>query len=231
VAPAYLIAEQYYCEEQVELELVRGEVATPEMDEGKWIHEVVLAMKPAKLEELVTRIISGERYGCSLPLLAEVEGVPVAGVPDLLVFEGGKPVEVIELKTAEKIPSSPWINNKVQALIYGLLLDLMGFDCSSLKLSVCYVRRGWELLPLLGLALAPKGAWKELEEEYPNDLRVFTFSYNRSEAESMVRWALSYWRGEREPIPTRKPEKCARCAYRDACPYIVSRDLSLTDHF
>jgi len=196
-----LIAEQYYCEEKVELKLVRGDVSTPEMCEGERIHEEVLAMKPARLEELVAGIVSGRRYGCRFPLLAEVEGVPVAGVPDLLVFESGRPVEVIELKTTKRIPSYPWKANKVQALVYGLLLDLMGFDCSGLKLTVCYVRRGWELVPLLRSALVLRDARRRLEEKHPDDLRVFTFSYDRLEAESDVRWALSYWRGEREPIP------------------------------
>jgi len=60
-APAYLIAAQYFCEEQVELALVRGEVAIPEMDEGKQVHEMILTVKPAKLEELIAKIISGWR--------------------------------------------------------------------------------------------------------------------------------------------------------------------------
>ena len=70
MALASLIAEQYYCEEKVELKLVRGDVSTPEMSEGERIHEEVLAMKPARLEELVAGIVSGRRYGCRFPLLA-----------------------------------------------------------------------------------------------------------------------------------------------------------------
>jgi hypothetical protein len=58
---------------------------------------------------------------------------------------------VVELKTVEVIPSSPWRDHAVQVQVYGLLLDLVGFDCSSLKLSVWYARRGWKLLPLLCL--------------------------------------------------------------------------------
>jgi hypothetical protein len=173
-------------------------------------HEETIAMKPAKLEELVARINSGASFGCLFPLLAELEGVPVAGVPDILVFEGGRPAEVVELKTVERIPFSPWRDHLVQAQVYGLLLDCMGFDCSTLKLSILYVRRGWELLPLLSLAHKFENLREQLEEKYPNDLRTFTFGYSRAGAEGVVHWALSYWRGERDPVPTRNPSKCAK---------------------
>lgn len=223
VAPASAIAAQYYCEVQVELTLARGEVVTPEKDEGKRIHEEIIAMKPAKLDELVERINSGARFGCRFPLLAELEGVPVAGVPDILVFEGGRPAEVVELKTVERIPFSPWRDHLVQAQVYGLLLDCMGFDCSTLKLSILYVRRGWELPPLLSLAHKFENLREQLEEKYPNDLRTFTFGYSRADAEEAVRWALSYWRDERDPVPTRNPSKCAKCVYRGECLYASSR--------
>ena len=35
MAPAYLIAAQYYCEARVELELAAGEAITPERGEGR----------------------------------------------------------------------------------------------------------------------------------------------------------------------------------------------------
>lgn len=227
VAPVSYIAAQYYCEAQVDLAIARGEVVTPEKDEGRRIHEMVLAMKPVELEELVERISSGRRCACRFPLLAEVEGVPVAGVPDALVFEGGRPVRVVELKTVEAIPPSPWRDHAVQVQVYGLLLDLMGFDCSSLKLSVWYARRGWHLLLLLRSTVSFEGVLERLEEAHPNDLRAFTLGYSRAEAERLVRWALSYWRGEREPVPTRNPRKCARCAYRSECPYTSLREGAL----
>jgi hypothetical protein len=67
------------------------------------------------------------------------------GAPARAWRSEGARVEVIELKTVERIPPSPWGDHVVQAQVYGLLLDLAGFDCSSLKLSIWYVRRGWEL--------------------------------------------------------------------------------------
>jgi hypothetical protein len=134
---------------------------------------------------------------------------------------------VVELKTVEVIPSSPWRNHAVQVQVYGLLLDLVGFDRSSLKLSVWYARRGWKLLSLLSFATSFEGVLERLEGMHPNDLRAFTFGYSRAEAERLVRWALSYWRGEREPVPTKNPRKCARCAYRGVCSYASSRSKRL----
>jgi len=168
VAPAHLIAAQYYCEVQVELELAAGEAITPERGEGRLLHELLLAMRSVEREELIGRIISGRRCACRFPLLAEVEDVPVAGLPDAVVFERGKPVEVTELKTVEVIPPSPWRDHVVQAWVYGLLPDLMGFDCSELRLSVRYVRRGWEPFPLLEAVPLDlrEVAWEALEKKH-----------------------------------------------------------------
>jgi len=135
------ISEQFYCEMKVEMENKYGEVKTEAKNEGKDIHGELLKMEEAEIEDIIEGIRSVQFYQTSLPLLAEVEGVPVIGRPDCVVFDRGYPAFIYELKTFNAKTFRLHDDRKVQAMIYALLLEEMGFDCSRISLHVVGMRR------------------------------------------------------------------------------------------
>jgi len=98
-------------------------------------------MEEAEIEDIIEWIRSVPFYQTSLPLLVEVEGVPVIGRPDCVVFDRGCPAFIYELKTFNAKTFRLHDDRKVQAMIYALLLEEMGFDCSRISLHVVGMRR------------------------------------------------------------------------------------------
>ncbi len=132
--PISRIAQQYYCEMKVELSYKYGDVETKDKKKGKEIHGQVLAMEKADPQTLVERISTKEIYSTSFPLIAEIEGIIILGIPDLIVFHKEKPVYLVELKTTKSHSFRIWSNEVVQVKIYALALEHIGFDCSNLIL-------------------------------------------------------------------------------------------------
>lgn len=136
------ISEQFYCEKKVELTYKLGKVETQAMQEGTKLHEEITKMEKATLERIIEGIANAPLFSARFPLIAEIEGLPVCGVPDAMGFFAGTAYLVLELKTFEARIFRLHSNRAVQAKIYGLLLDEMGFDCSKLLLYIVGVRRG-----------------------------------------------------------------------------------------
>lgn len=42
--------------------------------------------------------------------------------------------------------------------------------------------------------------------------------FDLREARKNAAWALGFWKGEREAIPTTRPDKCRVCEFRELCP-------------
>ncbi len=228
------IAKQFYCEEKVEQEYTRGEVPSDVKDAGTDLHEEILAMKPVEREELIKHIEEAPSLAASFRLSVEVGSLRVVGVPDAVIFERSKPEWLIELKTTRGDHTKLWRDQLLQAKIYGLLLERMGFDCSNLRLALVRMRQEGSLedehrkamLTLIRVALM-RSQTKKLEEIYP--LKFFLYPHDPSEAESSILWAQDYWLQKREPMPTKKESKCRGCEYRDACPHSLWKEKEPSD--
>ncbi|MEM2098614.1 MAG: hypothetical protein QXU99_02550 [Candidatus Bathyarchaeia archaeon] len=136
------ISEQYYCEKKVELSYKLGAVKTQAMQEGTMLHEEITKMEKATLQRIIEGIAHSPYCSARFPLVAEVEGLPVVGVPDIVGFIAGTACFVLELKTFGARIFRLYSSQVVQAKVYGLLLDAMGFDCSKLLLYIVGIRRG-----------------------------------------------------------------------------------------
>ncbi len=51
-----------------------------------------------------------------------------------------------------------------------------------------------------------------------DDFLFRKYSYNREDALKDLGWAKDYWLNKREPIPTKRQNKCLACEYRNVCP-------------
>jgi hypothetical protein len=226
--PVSSIAQQYYCEEKVEQEFIHGEVPSEAKDEGTRLHEQVLEMKKVELEELIELIETAPRAITSFGLHAQIGGIDVVGVPDAVITEKARPRWLIELKTTRGDPTRLWNDQLVQARVYGLLLDRMGFDCSRLQLVLVRWRQddiaasaGGKDAMLTRVANALYGG-KTATLESEHGMKFFTFPHDRKEAESAVAWAQGYWLSSRDPVPTTIPGKCRACEFSARCPHSLA---------
>jgi CRISPR/Cas system-associated exonuclease Cas4 (RecB family) len=139
------ISTQFYCEAKVELMYKLGRVETEPMREGIETHEKLLKMKKVNLQQIVQEINKGLPCLIRILLVSKVEDLLVAGFPDEIGFLAGKPRFLAELKTFGVGSFRLYSSHAVQAKMYALLLDKMGFDCSKLVLSVVGLRRGTDI--------------------------------------------------------------------------------------
>ena len=229
--PASSIAEQFYCEMKVEQEYVHGEIETETKEEGTALHENLLAMKKATIENIIKGIVKEKVFVASFPLMAKFEGLTLVGVPDVVVFEKSKPTYVIELKTTAKGDLTRiYDGQKAQALVYGLLLELIGFDCSNLKLIIVRYRSSSALSMkskskfhnlLISSLLA--GTSDNFAIKSRNEIVVHSLSYGKHYAAEAIKQTKGYWLNEREPTPATNPNKCRACEFRDVCPSSLVR--------
>lgn len=218
------IAEQYYCEMKLEHELVSGEIATEAKREGTDLHYELLAMEKVKLEDFIKNLESSELSVVSLPLVGQIEELRIAGVPDAVIFQNAMPLLVIELKTTKGDLSRLFRDQAVQVQIYGLLLEHMGFDCSTLRLCVVRMKRDLRLttkqkaiFPRLIFTSVIEGQTEELERALNNQIRIFTIDYSSRDIMKDIAWAKDYWLSLRQAIPTNIPGKCKVCEYNQKC--------------
>ena len=130
------------------------------------------------------------------------------------------------LKTTRRNPTVLWPSQRVQVTTYGMLLELMGFDCSDLELSVFTLKRTKEPTEDQKKQFLGKAVWvligektKELVSSLKGALAIHTFHYNPKEARDNIEPSVGYWLKQREPVPTRNPRKCKPCEFNDICPF------------
>ena len=220
---ASTIGNQYYCEQKVEMEYTAGKIETEKKTAGTALHSILLAMKKTTPDEVIKEIQTKDVYYASFPLLANFSELVLTGKPDVVIFVKGSPLFVVELKTTGTDISKLWPNQLVQARVYGLLLQEMGFDCSRLKLAVISHRRNGDISGEYRrkfLDSMVKLLVKEREDATGNrgDFHVHLIDYAKEDAVANVKWAEDYWLSKRQPISARNVGKCRSCEYVDTCP-------------
>lgn len=222
------LADQFYCESKVDLELKLGKKYIRDLRDGSKVHSKVdSALVRVSLKKLIEDIISKKPLIAKLAVDFEIDGVPIFGKSDQIFFRNAKPCYLFEFKSANYNLDRIYIGEKVQALLYGFGLDKMGFDCSKLCLAVIKVRRdlGSEyyqkltknVIQHLDLMKNKKErisyGYTKIEGGY-----VHWWKYNGiSELEAELRDKLGYWTKKRAPVKAKNPKKCKSCQYRKEC--------------
>jgi hypothetical protein len=217
------IAEQYYCEYKLENEFALGEVPTEAKEAGTALHDELIPMEKISRREF-TKLVSGEEPSLAvLNVWGTTGGLRVVGTPDHIIWSKGKPLWVVELKTTRGDPTPLWEDQENQVRIYGLLLELMGFDCSGMRLAVVRLRSGelgeeekkaWALV--VSEALLKDGV-RELEARYRGMMKVHLLKHDKNAAERAVLSKSGYWVGQREPTASASVGKCRACEYNSVC--------------
>lgn len=214
------IASQMYCEQKVEMKLLKGDIDNAAKAKGRELHDELIKTQKATTNAIIKGIRSGKQYGCVFSLAAEVDGLPILGKPDLVLFFNRTPISVIDLKTTRREDGRVWPNERLQLQTYGLLLHQMGFDTSSLSLAVA---KNWGTVPkplfmkqvvkeisdiILGKGSPSKWVVRSLDS---GNLSLFAFDFEKAHKD--VQWAKEYWLSKRDPIPTKNENKCRKCEY------------------
>ena len=220
------IGTQFFCEMKVEQDFIHGEIETEEKKEGDTLHSELLAMKPTSQKRLIREIEEERVVVASFPLAGEAEGLVLMGVPDAVVFQEGKPTHVIELKTTRGDPSILFDGQRAQAVIYGLLLDLVGFDCTKLNLLVTKLVRQSQMseeqkerfLDMLTKTLLEGEDLAGIASESGGRFFSHSFAYRRGEGIKVLNQIRGYWLESRLPRATSNPNKCGGCEFKKVCP-------------
>ena len=228
------IAQQFYCEYKVENEFALGEIPTEAKELGTSLHDDLMPTKEVSEEEFIRLVGRKEPSLAVLNVWGSVGGLKVVGTPDHIIWTEGKPLWLVELKTTKGDPTPLWEDQENQARIYGLLLDLMGFDCQRLRLAVVRLKsrelsedekRGWILrvsAALLG------GRERELESEFPDRMKMHILNHDRALAARAIDSKAGYWLGTREPTSSTSVGKCRACEYNAVCEKSLASSRSST---
>lgn len=215
---------QFYCEYKVENSFKLGEITTETKDEGTTFHDELMPQEPITREAFVELVSQSRPTFAVLKVWGRLGEVGLIGEPDHIVWSRAKPRWLVELKTTVRgDPATLWPDQRAQAVIYGALLEKMGFDCSELRLAVIRLRarelsgeerRDWIRLVSEGLE---SGRVDELESQHRGKMKVHLLRHDVAEAESTVRGFQDYWLMKREPTSSTSPNKCRACEYNHAC--------------
>jgi len=213
------IAGQYYCEKKVEMQYLHGKVETESKNIGTEAHEKLTEDSvKVKREELWQKIYGLEPvFALEMFLLANYNGVLLAGKPDSVLFAGGFPLVVFEYKFSRSSVTYP--SYHVQAQTYGILLENMGFDTSRMFYAIVVAdpktkgsRELRQNVVNTVISNGPREAGYSI-----NDAKIYCIKFNRVNAEKDLAWALQFWSKSREAQPASNRNKCARCEYQAKC--------------
>ncbi len=225
MVPTSGIAQQYYCEQKVEMEYLYGDIETEAKTEGRRLHEQLIQMTKTTRDDLIKNIKKRKILVASFPIYARLSRLVIVGVPDAIVFLKGTPTYLIELKTTKGDTSRLWKDQLLQAQIYGLILDEMGFDCSKLKLVVIRIRRqnGFseghkDKFLRASIRELLNGLDKTTTSEFDGSTKHIV-DYRKQDVIGEFRWAEAYWLSQREPISTQNIAKCRSCEFNGTCPH------------
>lgn len=218
------IANQFYCEKKVDLTFEHGDIETPEKTRGSETHEKAAEdAEEVSEDEFWDALEHGDRQIIlESPFVGETEDFLLAGYPDAIQFEDQRPTLLFERKTTSR-PDYLFKNQRIQAWLYGYILESLGFDTDGLTIAILSHERSLDTTTgkdLQAVVMAESDAWGVgTHELFENPTAILHVSaYQRADFEDDLKWALGYWRDDRDPIPTKKPAKCRACEYKELCP-------------
>jgi hypothetical protein len=215
---------QFYCEIKVENAYKLGEIATEAKEEGTAFHNELIPQKPITRDGFVNLVKQKEPTCAVLRVWGQLGDIGVIGLPDHIIWSEMKPRWLVELKTTSREPSPLWPDQRAQAVIYGALLEKMGFDCSNLHLAVVRLKAGelTEKQKLAWIVLVSQylesNRTEELEAQHSGKMKVYLLKHDVAEAEATVRNLQDYWLMKREPTSSTSVNKCKACEYKSDCP-------------
>jgi hypothetical protein len=193
-------------------------------DTGTILHDELMPTVAISRSEFAKMVARKKPSLGVLRVWGASQGIKIVGMPDHIVWAEGRPLWLIELKTTRGDPAPLWEDQENQVRVYGLLLDLMGFDCSRMQLTVVRLKtneldeaekREW--IVRVSEALLANKIWA-LEAEYRGTMKVHLLKHDPTLAEAAIATKAGYWLNQRQPTSSTSIGKCRACEYHSVCP-------------
>lgn len=217
------IANQFYCEYKVKNEFALGEIPTEAKETGTSLHDELMPTVEISRSEFAKMVGRRKPSLGVLRVWGTAEGIRLVGMPDHIVWAEGRPLWLVELKTTRGDPSPLWEDQENQVRIYGLLLELMGFECSLMQLAVVRLKTNeldWaekrEWIARVSDALLANKV-NALEARYSGVMKAHLLRHDRKLAEAAIAAKAGYWLNQREPTSSTSAGKCRACEYASVC--------------
>lgn len=202
---------------------------------GKEVHEsLATGALPVSEAEVEGALQSGQSFTLvESSFLGEYEGLPLIGQPDVVCFDARQASFVLEYKITDS--DQLQMSHRTQLLLYGYLLAEQGFRVDNLILVCCLIppRHDTWIAKLkrairerlvcsvcseaerLVASQPTRQNWHHMDFKVSSGVNVGlrVFKYSQQRAESELAFFARYWLGERDAMPTKKPNKCAVCLY------------------
>jgi len=226
------IANQFYCEMQLEMMKKYGRIETRKMRIGSIQHEEIASLAVEKsLAGIKKRINTGETVRLVETLLfMKYKGIFILGAPDCITFVRRKPKYIIERKFSNNLQFNQ--SQHIQANLYCLLLDELGFNTKNMyyviviSTSVCRDCFILDEHRICNFAIKKGGIIRKKDICHScSEGRIVLQAqkYDRGRIISDLEWALEYWLKKRKAIPTKLQRKCRLCNYEEKCPSSLMR--------
>ncbi len=230
------IASQFYSEAKLELDYIFGKTETEGQKEGAILHERMTEdAVTVKFKELIKKIPQAEEIVImEASFLMKFNGDIIVGKPDVIIFKRGIPIFLFEYKFSKYSTTFP--NQQVQAEVYCQILKELGYNTDLLYYGIILAPRDMtkksnnvrniprEVLQRIDLSsLIQK---QEITLKF-DQIRVFLFKFNSKKAETDLKWALKYWKGERAVSLSELLHECERHEHKEKCrtTYSIVKDL------
>jgi hypothetical protein len=219
------VAQQFFCEKELELDYKYPQEPTEDMSSGKEGHENItsLATLVSKERAIEDAVVVRKKPICiyEFGLGWQYKDVPILGRVDEVWFQNGGVVSISERKFTNSL--HPYRDHQVQARQYCLGLDKMGFEVSSTMYNIMtFMRSCYDCVKLIDRSCAIFMHDKNTYKCKNGEAKVFSFPFDRDKAIEELDWALCFWLKERKATPSDNPAKCSACRRRDACDYVSS---------
>jgi len=216
--PVYLASEYWYCAAKIFHLSKFGQVFSEQMQVGLEKHEVkaveelrllegrITPVMPESVEQLKelmfqqvthainekTTLSNSEKTTLYLGILSELNCI---GKPDAVDCTNGIHPIVVERKFTKKAPNEPWLDHLVQAQLYMMTLQELGFP--SVKSRIEY--------------------WGQDDNQLAKTFELSPKDELMEKAIQGIGNTAQILKGSNELIPTKNPNKCRICEYRVLC--------------
>ncbi len=231
------IASQFYSEAKLELDNVFGKIETEAQKEGARLHKRMAEDAGiVKFKELMKKIPQEEEIVImETSFLMKFNEDIIVGKPDIIIFKRGIPIFLFEYKFSKY--SITFRNQRVQAEIYCQILKELGYNTNLLCYGIILAPRDMtkksnnvkniprEVLQRIDLSSLIQEQEKKIQFD---QIKVFLYKFDSEKAEIDLKWALEYWKGEREVKLSELLHECKRHEHKEKCriTYSIVQDLA-----
>lgn len=219
------VAQQYYCEKALHLNYEHPLEPTEGMMDGVEGHENITTLAiPVTREEAIRDALKKRKKAICIYEFGvgwKYKDVPILGRADEVWFRGGHVDLIAERKFTDAL--RPYRTYHVQARLYCLGLGEMGFDTSSTNYSIMVFKRDCFDCPNLVLRSCPIFTHNQTSFQCDRaEVMTFTYPFSRDDAIAELDWALNYWLGLRDAIPSKNHAKCRVCRQKSRCEFALA---------